>query len=174
MLLARSYPAAARTGLAALVLTGLAGCAMDKETKVRARLGNWLELGVTTYFKSTNTCTAALFDGRFGPGMSMVQTVQSVQQGMVLLAHDIPVRFDIEGQTPSAVLQAIKRVDTPRGRTLLASEAAGHSCMEADLKQAYARLSQSRNAVLIIDPAENGVVVKDRQNQQVFFMRGAL
>jgi hypothetical protein len=147
---------------------------MDRETKVRARLGNWLELGVTTYFKSTNTCTAALFDGRFGPGMSMVQTVQSVQQGMVLLAHDIPVRFDIEGQTPSAVLRAIKRADNPRGRMLLASETAGRSCLGPEIEQAYARLSQSRNAVLIMDPAENGVVIKDRRHQQVFFMRGAL
>jgi hypothetical protein len=147
---------------------------MDKETKVRARLGNWLELGVTTYFKSTKTCTAALFDGRFGPGMSRVQTGRSGEQGMFLLAHDIPVRFDVEGQSASAVLHAIEQADNPRGRSLLASEAAGHSCMDVDLKQAYSQLSRSKEAVLIVDPAENGVVVKDRKNAQVFFMRGAL
>ncbi|PCJ09417.1 MAG: hypothetical protein COB16_04435 [Rhodobacteraceae bacterium] len=174
MSVAQSYRRAAFVVLAVLALTGLAACAMDQEDEVRLRVGDWVKLGETTYFKSSMSCTAGVFEVEATRITSLISKVRSVGTGMLLLKHGEAVAFDVKGQSPNAVSEQIMTRDLPQGIGVLSSGIAGKNCMSDTVKSAYLRALLDPNAVLMFDPDGNVMAVLDRRNAQLFFARGTV
>ena len=172
MILAQPYRMTALGGLAALALFGLAGCAMDREADVRAQLANWVKLGATSYFKSTMECTAGVFETASDYPSASLQIVRTVRQGLMLLGHDIAVAFEIAGQTPTLVSEAVMTADLPQGLGILSSGVAAKGCMNDPLVRSYLSALHSERAILIFDPASNVLAVLDRDGQRIFYARG--
>ncbi|UWQ90262.1 hypothetical protein QEZ52_15985 [Aliisedimentitalea scapharcae] len=172
MFAAQPYRLTALRGLAALALGGLAGCAMDREADVRAQLDTWVELGATSYFQSTMECTAGVFATGSQYLSAPVQTVRSVRQGLLLMGHDIAVAFDVSGQTPTLVSEAVMTADLPKGLGVLSSGVAAKGCMDDTLTRSYLAALHSDQAMLIFDPASNVMAVLDRAGERIFYARG--
>ncbi|MBE1283008.1 MAG: hypothetical protein GJ676_06825 [Rhodobacteraceae bacterium] len=158
--------------LATLALTGLVGCALDREAQVRALLDSWVVLGRTTYFKSTMECTAGLFDTHSDQLSIMLQRVPTVRQGLLLMGHDLAVAFDVAGRTPTEVSEDVMEADLPKGLGVLTSGVAAKNCMDEALTVNYLEALHSERAMLIFDPTSNGLAILDRDRQRIFFARG--
>ncbi|KAE9627614.1 hypothetical protein [Parasedimentitalea maritima] len=174
MTLAQSYRRAAKAVLVVLALTGLAGCAMDKEDEVRAQIGDWVSLGDTSYFKSSMSCTAGVFEVEGVRITSLISKARSVATGMTLLKSGEAVAFDVKGLSPNAVSEQIMTKDLPQGLGVLSSGVAGKGCMDETTKNAYLRALLDPEAVLMFDPNGNVMAVLDRHNERLFFSRGTV
>ena len=144
-----------------LALTGLVGCAMDKEDEVRARVGDWVSLGETSYFKSTMDCTAGVFDVEGVRITSLISKARSVATGMTLLKNGEAVAFDVKGLSPNAVSEQIMSKDLPQGIGVLSSGVAGKNCMSQTVREAYLRALLNPGSVLMFDPDGNVMAVLD-------------
>ena len=171
MTLAQPYRLTALAGLA-LALMGLVGCALDSESEVRAQLATWVNLGETHYFDSSMGCTAGLFAVEDTRLRSFITKVRSVDSGLKAIEEDKTVAFDIAGQSPSLVSEAVMTADLPKGLGLLSSGVAAKDCMKDGLKRAYLTTLNSAQAVMIYDAKTNAVAILDRINKRVFFARG--
>jgi hypothetical protein len=160
--------------LVGLALTGLTGCAMDKEAEVRAHAGDWVSLGETSYFNSTMHCTAGVFKVEGVRITSLITKARSVATGMTLLKSDMAVAFDIKGQSPNTVSEQIMTKDLPQGIGVLSSGIAGKNCMSKPVKDAYLRALLDRSSVLMFDPDGNVMAVLDRSNQKLYYARGTV
>ena len=172
MTMAQPYRLAALSGAALLALSGLTGCAMDREAKVRALLGAWVELGSTTWFRSTMDCTAAVFRTETPNPAPEVQQVRSVRQGLMLLGHDITVGFGIGGLSPTQISEKVMQADLPKGLGVLSAGLAARGCMDEATERSYLSALGSEHALLIFVPSRNVLAVLDRAGQQIFFARG--
>jgi hypothetical protein len=157
-----------------LALTGLAGCAMDKEDEVRARIGDWVTLGDTSYFKSTMDCTAGVFDVEGVRITSLITKARSVATGMTLLKEGEAVAFDVKGLSPNAVSEQIMSKDLPQGIGVLSSGISGKNCMSDPVKNAYLRALLDPDSVLMFDPDGNVMAVLDRSNEKLYYARGTV
>ena len=171
---AQPYLRAAKAALVGLALIGLAGCAMDKEAEVRERLGDWVSLGDTTYFNSSMSCTAAVFEVDGLRITSLISKARSIATGMTLLEDGKAVAFDVKGLSPNGVSEQIMTQNLSRGLGVLSSGVAGKDCMTDDIKQAYLRSLLDPNSVLMFDPNGNVMAVLDRAKKQLFFSRGTV
>ncbi|NRB17362.1 MAG: hypothetical protein HRU33_07240 [Rhodobacteraceae bacterium] len=174
MPVAQSYRRVAHAALVALALTGLAGCAMDKEDAVRARVGTWVNLGDTRYFKSSMDCTAGVFDVEGSRITSLITKARSVATGMVMLKDGEAVAFDVKGLSPNAVSEQIMSKDLPQGIGVLSSGIAGKNCMSKPVKAAYLRALLDPDSVLMFDPDGNVMAVLDRRNERLYYARGTV
>jgi hypothetical protein len=174
MTLAQPYRLSALAGVVALALTGPAGCAMDREAEVRARLAEWVEPGDTLWFRSTMDCTAAVFRTKTVTPSPDVQRVTSVRQGLLLLGHDVIVGFDVDGLSPTQVSEEVMSADLPRGLGVLSSGVAAKGCMDEQTTRSYLSALHSDQAMLIFDPAGKVLAVLDRAGQRIFFARGTV
>ncbi|AAV94402.1 hypothetical protein KQ247_14250 [Ruegeria pomeroyi] len=168
---ARTYPRASRP-LAVLALIGLAACALDREAEVRAQLGGWMPLGDTLYFESKLECTAGVFATPADILQTKVRTVSTLRDGLAALSREAIVAFDLEGETPDQVSQAVMSADLPKGLGILASGLSARACMDEATKSAYLSALHSPAALLIFAPDNNALVILDRDRRQVFFARG--
>ncbi|MCE8509885.1 hypothetical protein KBY28_15650 [Ruegeria pomeroyi] len=168
---ARTYLRASHP-LAALALIGLAACALDREAEVRAQLGGWMPLGDTLYFESKLECTAGLFATQADFLQNKVRTVSTLNDGLAALSKEAIVAFDLEGETPDQVSQAVMSADLPKGLGILASGLSARACMDEGTRSAYLSALHSPAALLIFAPDNNALVILDRDRRQVFFARG--
>ncbi|NIZ60111.1 hypothetical protein DL239_03865 [Sedimentitalea sp. CY04] len=157
-----------------LALTALAGCAMDSEDEVRARVGDWVSLGDTTYFKSTMDCTAGVFKVDGVRVTSLISKARSIATGMTLLKEGDAVAFDVKGLSPNAVSEQIMTRDLPQGIGVLSSGIAGKNCMTDQIKEAYLRALLDPDSVLMFDPDGNVMAVLDRRNSKIYYARGTV
>ena len=167
-----SYRQSAFAGLAALALTGLAGCALDKEGAVRAQISDWVKLGETRYFYSTVDCTAGVFEVKGRRITSLISKAHSVATGVRLLKNGNTVAFELDGQSPNIVAELIMSKNRLQGIEVLSSGVSGKNCMNKPVKAAYLQALLDPTSVLIFDPNGNVMAVLDRSNNQLFFSRG--
>lgn len=168
---AQSYQPAL-CGLATLALVGLAGCALESETTVRARLGDWVSLGATTYFSSTQECTAGEFELAIPDIKSAVFVTSSVAEGLNRLQRAQAVAFDVRGQSPTMISEFAMSNDLPVGLGVLSSGVAAKMCMDDPVKARYLKALTDPHGVLIFAPEDNALAVVDRRAKRVFYARG--
>lgn len=166
----RRAPRPALSALAVLVVLGLAGCGMDRETGVRAQLDDWVFLGDTVFFKSTPGCTAGLFEAK---GVkSSVAKVQGIDRGLRLIGQGTTVAFDLADMSPAATQEAIDGIDRSVGLAILASGLAARDCFTDELKQAFSNALHAEDVVLLFGPDNHAVALFDRSGKRVFYTRG--
>ena len=171
---AHSLRLTALAGGAILALAGLAGCALDREAKVRAQLEQWVELGDTTYFESAPDCTLGVFATEATELSPKLQTVPSVRQGLLLMGHDLAVAFAVEGQTPTLITEEVMTADLPTGLGVLSAGIAAKNCMTPEVTRSYLSALHSDQATLIFDPANNALAVFDRLGERIFYARSGV
>lgn len=167
-----SYRQFVFAGLAVLALTGLAGCALDKEGAVRAQIGDWVKLGDTHYFYSTVDCTAGVFEVKGRRITSLISKTRSIATGVRLLESGKAVAFEADGQSPNDVADQIMSNNRLQGIGVLSSGVSGKTCMNKPVKDAYLQALLEPSSVLIFDPIGSVMAVLDRSNNQLFFSRG--
>ncbi len=159
-------------GAAALALLGLAGCALDSEPEVRARLDGWVTLGETGYFKSEMGCTAAMFVLRQSRVKSKVASVDNVDEGLRLLQQDRAVAIDLPGLSPSEVSEVISSRNLSEGIGVLASGVSARDCMSDEMRSRYLAAVNAADSILVFDTTDNAIAIVDRISRMVFFVRG--
>lgn len=157
---------------AGLALLALAGCGLDSEDKLRARLDGWVSLGETVYFASTRECTAAVFELTSAEIKSAVPLTSSVAEGLNWLQRGKRVGFDVAGSSPTAISEYAMSLDLPVGLGVLSAGVAAGKCMTEAVQGRYLDALTDPRAVLIFDPEDNVLAVIDRRARQVFFARG--
>ena len=161
-------------GVLTLILFALTGCAMDKEGKVRAQLGNWVVLGDTAFFKSGWDCTAGVFDVTSDSIKNRIVSVNDTDRGLRLIASGKPVAFEIAGKTPDQVHRALDKTDHATGTAILISVLAAKECFGDELAVSYLQMLNTGSAVLMFDPPNAAVAVFDRAENRIFYGRGTL
>ncbi|MFT7594406.1 MAG: hypothetical protein ACI8R4_001727 [Paracoccaceae bacterium] len=154
-------------------LVGLAGCSLDKESAVRAQLGAWVKLGETLYFDSRFECTAGVFETGSDDVHLAAQTVSLVADGVRLIGQKRVVAFDVPGQSPTLVSEAIMSSDLPKGLGILNAGVGAKNCMDDEVQHAYLKVLTTPGGILIFDPAAKVMAILDRAGDRVFFMRVA-
>ncbi|MBT8155549.1 hypothetical protein KMP13_17085 [Epibacterium ulvae] len=163
---------AARAVGAGLILLVIAGCSKQKEDDVRTRLSDWVNLGETLYFYADIGCSAAVFDlksTRISSTVTRARTLQKVQR---VLDEDLPVFFDIKGESPNSVTEQLMNVSLHRGIGLVSSGVAAKNCMTKTLQTYYRQALLDENADLVFDPEEQAMIVVDSENRWLFYARG--
>jgi len=161
-------------GAAALALLGLAGCALDSESEVRARLDGWVTLGETEYFESEMGCTAGAFELRQSRFKSKVASVDTVEEGLRLLQQDWAVAFDLPGLSPSEVSEVISSRNLSEGIGVLASGVSSRDCMSDEIRRRYLAAVNAADSILVFDTTDNAMAIVDRVSRVVFFVRGSV
>lgn len=167
--LRKSAKRAIGAGLACLMV---AGCAKQNEEDVRTRVSSWMNLGETLYFHSQPGCSAAVFDLKSTRISSKVTRARTLQTGVKMLGRDGPVFFDIKGETPHSVSEAMMNANLHRGIGMISSGIAAKNCMTETLQTYYLRALLDENADLVYDPQEKAMIVLDGENRWLFYARG--
>ncbi|MFW8593501.1 hypothetical protein [Cribrihabitans neustonicus] len=153
-------------------LAALSGCALDEETALRARLAGWVELGETYFFRSSMSCTAAVFHTGESPRItSLVERARSLETGMKMLGEGRPVVFAVAGKSPNALTEAIMSRDLPQGLGVLNSGLAGLSCMSDLVKAIYYQAIRNPASKLVFVPETRAMLVLDRQAMALIYVR---
>ncbi len=163
---------AARAIGAGLILLAIAGCSKQKEDDVRTRLSDWVNLGETLYFYADIGCSAAVFDLKSTRISSKVTRARTLQTGVKMLGRDGPVFFDIKGETPHSVSEAMMNANLHRGIGMISSGIAAKNCMTETLQTYYLRALLDENGDLVYDPQEKAMIVLDGENRWLFYARG--
>ncbi len=153
------------------VLTLLSGCALDKEEDLRLQLSQWVTLGDTYFFKSSGTCTAAVFHTENPRISSLLGAARSVDTGLKMVAEGQPVVFKVGGKSPNALVEAIMSRDLPHGISLLNSGLAGVNCMSELVKSIYHQAIMNPTSRMAFIPDGHGVMIVDAQAKAVIYVR---
>ena len=165
-------PPAARWVALTLCL-GAAACTLDAEPEVRARLAAWVQLGPTVSFNSTRDCTAGAFKTISGQLKAPVRVASSIDEGLRLMRGGADVvAFDIRGLSPTEVSQEMMTEKLSDGLSILSAGVAARGCLDDAGQARYLAALSAPDAVLMLDPADNGLAVLDRDARMVFFSRG--
>lgn len=153
-------------------MIALAGCALDRETQVRALLERWFALGETDYFESTLECTAAVIDLKGVEIRETIIVVRTIEKGLKVLGDGKAIAFDVPETSPTLVSEAVATADLPKGLGILSSGVSAKNCMTDQVRDRYLNALLLPGSVLFFDPSDNALAVLDRDNAQVFFARG--
>ena len=128
----------ARAGLLTLAgLLGLAGCTLDSEAELRARVEQYLGLGALVYFDSQSECSAAIFESRQDVIKAPVSVVRSAADGLRLLRAGKVVGFDSPAYSPNAVSEALGDGVVTMGVGYAAYAVAAKPCMSAEMTDQF-------------------------------------
>ncbi len=169
-----SYCRIAGSFLGSLCVVGLSGCAQDRESAVRAELGQWLALGDTSYFDSSLECTAGVFALEGIEIRDTIPVVRTIKKGMRLLGEGTAVAFDVPDVSPTSVSEAIMSANLPGGLGILSSGVAAKNCMTDEVQHSYLAALTAADTVLFFDPSGNALAVLDRTHKRAFFARGSV
>ncbi len=150
----------------------LAGCTLDKEEEVRARLADWVMLGDTYFFESNSGCTAAVFHTESPRISSLLEPARSVDTGLKMLAQGQAVVFKVGGKSPNSLVEAIMSRDLPHGISVLNSGLAGVNCMSELVKSIYHQAIMNPTSNMAFIPEGNAIMVVDTQAKAVIYVRG--
>ncbi|MQQ07674.1 hypothetical protein GFB49_04325 [Epibacterium sp. SM1979] len=164
--------AATRAIGAGMVLLAIAGCSNQSEDDVRTRLNDWVSLGETLYFHADARCSAAVFDLKSTRISSAVSRARTFQSGENLLDRQEPVFFDIKGESPHSVTEALMSASLHRGVGLISPGISARKCMTETLQSYYLQALLDENADLVFDPEEKAMIVVDGENRWLFYARG--
>lgn len=150
---------------------GLAACAIDRESAVRAQLGSWVVLGETVYFKSSLSCTAGVFETGASSVMSGAKKVQSTDRALSLIQQGKAVAFTGNGVSPAQAQTQIDEIDRPVSLAILTSALAARDCFPEGIQAQFTQALNAGDVVLIFDPTNSAVALFDRAQDQVFYTR---
>lgn len=170
MTMAQLFPMPVLAG--AFALASLASCAMDEESKVRAEVDHWLDLGATLHFISQMTCTAGVFELASDQVKSAAPHAVTIREGLSLIGQRGVAKFQDAGLSPSDISAQINSLDTAIGNGVLSSGLGARDCLTGDWKTGFVAALQAKGGALIYRRAGNALVIIDWSNQQVFFARG--
>lgn len=160
--------------LMALALFWLTGCALDREGAVRAQLNNWIILGDTEYFSSAWGCTGGVFSVSSDTIKNTIQSVNSIDRGMRFITDGKDVAFEVNGQTPDQVHQALDRADRYTGVVILVSALDAKDCYGDELAAEFFQVLGSPRAVLMYSPQNRAMALFDRADNRIFYARGRI
>lgn len=172
--MALNVPSIRPAALAVACFAGLAACAQDSEAELRAEIGAWLTLDETVHFRSTLSCTAALFRVRSGALTSQVRKVNSVNEGLRRLSNGEIVAFDLPGRSPNAVSEDIMSDSLPEGIAILSSGLSGTECLDDNMIASYGAALRDDRAVFVFDTSRNTLGVLQPDLRLLFVLRGSL
>ncbi len=159
--------------LGVLSIWVLSGCALDREYRLRAELSEWLRLGETQFFASRLSCTVGVFaysGTRPGRGPPHAQRIGAA---LDRIRAGQAVRFDLPGQSPNAISEAVMSRDLGRGLGLLSSGVGPmRDCMTERIARGYYRVILSEQSQMAYDPGGNALIVLYPPEKLVFFLRG--
>lgn len=155
-------------------LAAVAGCALDEEEEVRARLDGWLLLGETVYFESTRDCTAGFFALAGRTHRSGLTVSRNMRDGLARVRQGRAVAFDMPGRSPSEISERLVTEDLPHGLGVLSSGVTTTRCMTEEVKSAYVEALRARGGLLIFDTEDNALAVVTADRSHVFFARGGV
>ncbi|MFS4580274.1 hypothetical protein [Phaeobacter sp. C3_T13_0] len=171
-MLVQPYRKLARVACLALVLSGLAGCALQDEAAARAAVRDWVQLGETQYYFSRNNCAAGVFEIKATRISSVLTKARSIPAGLRQLDDNNPVAFEVEGLSPNMVSVQVMTLDQGRGNRIFAAGIVGKDCMLEEVSQAYLLALLDPTSVLIYEPRSKFVAVVDRANRRLFYAQG--
>lgn len=169
-------PAASLFRVLALLagLAAVAGCALDKEADVRARLDGWLMLGDTLYFESNRDCTAGLFALTGRTHRSGLKVSRNLSNGITWIRQGRAVAFDMPGRSPTYISERLTTEDLPNGLGVLSSGVTTTHCMTEEVKSAYVETLNAAGGLLIFDTEDNALAIVTADRSHVFFARGGV
>ncbi len=159
--------------LALASVLALGGCDLHRESKLRATLSAWFQLGDTLAFESRMRCTAAVFRARsntVSPALPLGATPSEAQAiyGMVGLAG-----IRIAGASPHDLTEAMLAAnDGWLGKHALGAAAQVGPCLSKEVKDAMGKAMTRPGALLAYSAELDGVMVLDPVERKLFFAAG--
>lgn len=164
-----------RTGalVALTAAMALGGCDLHRESKLKATLSAWFQLGATLDFESGPRCTAAVFRVRtneVGPDLPMGES-PSDAQGIYGLVGRAALQMD--GVTPHQLTDTMLLAnDGWFGKHALGAAAQVGPCLNDKIEPGFHAAMTRPGAVLAYSAELDGVMVLDPVERKLFFAAG--
>ncbi len=161
-----------RALLVPLVLLALAACARMDEAGARAILERWFWVGETVYFKSTRSCTAAVYALRSGDVKSTLAPEENVRAALAAMKRGQVMALRHPEGTPDEAFIAVMNQERPVGVALQDAAFSARACMDEVNEGVFHQLFSTPGALLVFDNQAGVVAVMDADARLVLLAGG--
>ncbi|MDA5093625.1 hypothetical protein O2N63_05925 [Aliiroseovarius sp. KMU-50] len=161
------------TLLAFAAVTLLGGCDLHQESKLRASLSAWFQLGDTLAFASGPRCTAAVFRAHSNKAGLELPLGKSPSDAQRIYGLKGRAGIQMEGVSPHQMTETMLRAnDGWFGKHALAAVAQVGPCINRDIEAGFHAAMTRPGALLAYSAELDGVMVLDPVDRKLFFAAG--
>jgi len=159
---AGGYKQALQSGAQAVALAGvvaLSACERHDEAAIRTMVENWFDLGETLYFRSEQSCTAAVFRLRSDLVKSALLVENDAERAVFRLADNGVLALQVVDLSADQMANDLMAIDKGLGLDVLTATTIGKTCMTAMAQNTMFQALAEPHTILVYDRAAHATGV---------------